>query len=86
MKFIKTRSGRYLNALHVLSLSVEEAKIEVEGKKRLVYKLVAYMNQPLLPAVLGIYSTEERAIGVLEEVVHKLSQDEERIVSLESDY
>ncbi|ADO44794.1 conserved hypothetical protein [Hydrogenobacter thermophilus TK-6] len=46
MNFIRTRSGRYLNTLHVISLSVEEAKIEVDGRKRAVYKVVAYMSQP----------------------------------------
>lgn len=85
MNFIRTHSGRYLNTLHVISLSVEEAKIEVDGKKRVVYKVVAYMSQPLLPAVLGIYSTEEKAFQVLESIVQKLSQDE-RLIILESEY
>ncbi|QWK20169.1 MAG: hypothetical protein KNN13_02220 [Hydrogenobacter thermophilus] len=85
MNFIRTRSGRYLNTLHVISLSVEEAKIEVDGRKRVVYKVVAYMSQPLLPAVLGIYSTEEKAFQVLESIVQKLSQDE-RVIILESEY
>ncbi len=85
MNFIRTRSGRYLNTLHVISLSVEEAKIEIEGKKRLVYKVVAYMSQPLLPAVLGIYSTEEKAFEVLEDIISRLSQDE-RVIHIESEY
>ncbi|MCS7262666.1 MAG: hypothetical protein N3C13_03185 [Aquificaceae bacterium] len=85
MNFLKTRSGRYLNTLHVISLSVEEAKIEVEGRKRVVYKVVAYMSQPLLPAVLGIYSTEEKATSVLEEIIGRLSKDE-RVIHIESEY
>lgn len=85
MNFLRTRSGRYLNSLHVISLSVEEAKIEVEGRKRPVYKVVAYMSQPLLPAVLGIYSTEEKAFEVLEEIIGKLSRDE-RLICVESEY
>ncbi|MFN3471367.1 MAG: hypothetical protein ACK4ZR_02015 [Aquificaceae bacterium] len=85
MNFLKTRSGRYLNTLHVISLSVEEARIEVEGKKRLVYKVVAHMSQPLLPAVLGIYSTEERAFEVLEEIIQRLSKDE-RVIQIQSEY
>ncbi|MFN7065973.1 MAG: hypothetical protein ACK4OF_07495 [Aquificaceae bacterium] len=85
MNFLRTRSGRYLNTLHVISLSVEEAKIEVEGKKRLVYKVVAYMSQPLLPAVLGIYSAEERAFEVLEEIIERLSKDE-RVIHIQSEY
>ena len=64
---------------------MEEAKIEVEGKKRLVYKVVAYMSQPLLPAVLGIYSTEEKAFEVLEDIIGRLSRDE-RIIHIESEY
>ncbi|MCS7171385.1 MAG: hypothetical protein N3D14_01280 [Aquificaceae bacterium] len=85
MNFLRTRSGRYLNTLHVISLSVEEAKIEAEGKKRLVYKVVAYMSQPLLPAVLGIYSTEERAYEILEAIIVKLSRNE-KVIHVESEY
>ncbi len=85
MIFVKTRSGRYINSLHIIAISVEEAKIEVDGKKRLVYKVVAYLSQPLLPAVLGIYSTEERAREVLDQIIEKISQ-EERVVYIESEY
>lgn len=85
MIFVKTRSGRYINSLHIIAISVEEAKIEVDGKKRLVYKVVAYVSQPLLPAVLGIYSTEERAREVLDQIIEKISQ-EERVVYIESEY
>ena len=85
MIFVKTRSGRYINSLHIIAISVEEAKIEVDGKKRLVYKVVAYVSQPLLPAVLGIYSTEEKAREVLDQIIEKISQ-EERVVYVESEY
>ncbi len=85
MTFIKTRSGRYINNLHIIALSVEEAKIEIDGKKRLVYKVVAYVSQPLLPAVLGIYSTEDKAREVLDQIIEKIAK-EERIVYLESEY
>lgn len=85
MKFVRTRSGRFLNVLHMISLSVEESRIEIDGKKRLVYKLIAHMSQPLLPAVLGIYSTEDKAYAVLEDTVRRLSEDE-RIVSVESEF
>lgn len=85
MIFVKTRSGRYINSFHIISISVEEAKIEVDGKKRLVYKVVAYVSQPLLPAVLGIYSTEEKARQVLDQIIEKISQ-EVRVVYIESEY
>ncbi|MFN3813624.1 MAG: hypothetical protein ACK4SM_03260 [Aquificaceae bacterium] len=85
MKFVKTRSGRFLSVLHMISLSVEETKIEIDGKKRLVYKLIAHMSQPLLPAVLGIYSTEDKAYTVLEDIVKRLSGNE-KIVGVESEF
>lgn len=85
MQFIRTRSGRYLNLEHVLSLSVEESKIEIKGSKRTVFKVVAFMRQPLLPAVIGIYSIEDKAFEVLERIIQKISQGE-KIVVVESEY
>ncbi|MEN3034123.1 MAG: hypothetical protein ABDH18_03955 [Aquificaceae bacterium] len=85
MILLKTRSGRFLNAAHVISLSIEEAKIEIDGRKRNVFKIVAYLTQPLLPAVIGIYATEEKAKEVLNSVAMRLSQDE-RIIATESEF
>lgn len=79
MKLLKTRSGRYLNQEHIIALSVEETKIEIEGKKRLVYKIVAYMSQPLLPAVISIHFTEEAARTTLDNIVTQLVQGENLI-------
>ena len=74
MTFIRTRSGRYINSNHVIALSVEEAKIELEGKKKVVFKMVAHLPQPLLPAVLGIYTDEEKAYENLEKLVKELTE------------
>ena len=83
MKLIRTRSGRYINALHAIAFSVEESVIEVDGKRKRVYNLVVQLPQPLLPAILGIYPTEEEAYRALETLVHALCE-EERIVYVES--
>lgn len=85
MILLKTRSGRFLNSAHIISLSIEEAKIEIDGKKRVVFKIVAYLTQPLLPAVIGIYATEEKAREVLNTIATRLTQNE-RIVSAESEF
>ncbi len=74
MTFIRTRSGRYINSNHVIALSVEESKIELDGRRALVYKIVAYLPQPLLPAVLAIYRDEAKAQQALEELVKLLTE------------
>jgi hypothetical protein len=85
MKLIKTRSGRYINAYHAIAFSIEESVIEVEGKRRRVYNLVVHLPQPLLPAILGIYPTEEEAHQSLEVLVRALC-GEESIVHVESHF
>ncbi|HEV09454.1 MAG TPA: hypothetical protein ENO34_03520 [Sulfurihydrogenibium azorense] len=86
MIFIKTRSGRYINIEYIYGFAVEEEKVEIEGRRRLVYKIVAYLPQPLLPAVLGIYETEERAEEKLEDFMNKVIRAPGKtIISLESD-
>ncbi|MFN3505529.1 MAG: hypothetical protein ACK4Y7_04910 [Caldimicrobium sp.] len=80
MRLIRTRSGRFLNIDHIIALSIEETKIEIEGKKRVVYKVVAYMSYPLLPAVLGIYFNEDKARDTLENIVEQIIQEKKLIV------
>lgn len=80
MRLIRTRSGRFLNIDHIIALSIEETKIEIEGKKRVVYKVVAYMSHPLLPAVLGIYFNEDKARDTLENIVEQIIQEKKLIV------
>lgn len=68
-KFIRTRSGRYINLDYIVYLSVEETKITDHGKKIEVYKVVAHLPAPMNPAVLGIFKTEKEAFRVLDELV-----------------
>lgn len=74
MKLIKIKNGRYINAYHAIAFSVEESLIEVEGKRRRVYNLVVHLPQPLLPAILGIYPTEEESHQSLEVLVKALCE------------
>ncbi|WP_448588465.1 hypothetical protein [Thermocrinis sp.] len=82
---IRTRSGRYINAYHAIAFSIEETRIEIEGKRERVYNLVAHLSQPLLPAILGIYASEESAQEALKNLVNNLSKGE-KIVEVESQF
>lgn len=86
MIFIKTRSGRFLNLNSIHGFAVEEEKMEINGKKIVVYEIIAYLPQPLLPAVLGIYYTEEKAEEKLNELINNiLKSGSNTILHLESE-
>lgn len=86
MQFLQTRSGRYLQTHHIITLSVEESKIIAKGKNVEVYKLVAYLPHPLTPAVIGIYESETKAYKILDELVEKLTHPEEKIIRVPTEY
>lgn len=86
MQFLQTRSGRYIQTHHIIVLSIEDSKIVAKGKKIEVYKLVAYLPHPLTPAVIGIYESEERAYEILDELVEKLTFQEEKIIRVPTEY
>lgn len=86
MIFIKTRSGRFLNLNSIHGFAVEEEKIELNGRKTLVYEVIAYLPQPLLPAVLGIYYSEEKAEEKLQELIESILKSKSNsIIQLESE-
>ncbi|MEZ0323868.1 MAG: hypothetical protein ABWJ98_06150 [Hydrogenothermaceae bacterium] len=85
MIFIKTRSGRYINLNHIIGFAVEYEKIELDGKNVPVFEVIAYLPQPLLPAVLGIYLTEESAEEHLDLLVNEILSKEKGIVQLETE-
>ncbi len=66
-------------------MSIEEKRIEIEGKRERVYNLVAHLSQPLLPAVLGIYALEKLAHEALKKLVQDLSRGE-NIIEVESQF
>jgi hypothetical protein len=84
--YIKTRSGRFLNLNSIHGFAVEEEKIEINGKKVVVYEVIAYLPQPLLPAVLGIYFTEEKAEEKLQDLINSiLKAKSNSVIHLESE-
>ncbi len=86
MIYIKTRSGRFLNLNSIHGFAVEEEKIEINGKKVVVYEVIAYLPQPLLPAVLGIYFTEEKAEEKLQDLINSiLKAKSNSVIHLESE-
>ncbi|MCX7738619.1 MAG: hypothetical protein N2Z80_04300 [Hydrogenothermaceae bacterium] len=85
MVFIRTRSGRYINLNHIVGFAVEYEKIELNGRNIQVFEVIAYLPQPLLPAVLGIYSTEEKAEEYLNKLVESILKTKTGVVSLETE-
>jgi hypothetical protein len=52
MTFIKIRSRRYLKLDSIIGFAIEEEKMEIEGKLQIVFEIVAYLPQPINPAIL----------------------------------
>lgn len=78
--FVRTRSGRYLSLSHIIGFDVEAQKVEIEGKRRLVFEVIAYLPGNLLPAVLGIYYNEKDAYKWLDYLVEQILKMEKGIV------
>ncbi|MEJ5172845.1 MAG: hypothetical protein WHT47_03950 [Hydrogenothermaceae bacterium] len=85
MIFVRTRSGRYININHVIGFAVEYEKIELNGRNVPVFEVIAYLPQPLLPAVLGIYTSEDTAEKHLERLINKILNTKSGTVSLETE-
>lgn len=82
MIFIKTRSGRYLLLNHIIGFAVEEEKMEISGRKIKVFEVIAYLPQPLYPAILGIYHEEEEAFKHLDMLIDKILKAKEGIIQI----
>lgn len=85
MIFVRTRSGRYINLNHIIGFAVEYEKIELNGRNVPVFEVIAYLPQPLLPAVLGIYTSEDLAEKHLDNLVKMIFELNSGIVSLETE-
>lgn len=85
MIFVKTRSGRYISLNHIIGFAVEYEKIELNGRNVPVFEVIAYLPQPLLPAVLGIYTLEETAEKHLERLIQQILNIQNGVVSLETE-
>ncbi|SNR61896.1 hypothetical protein [Desulfurobacterium atlanticum] len=78
--FIRTRSGRYLLLEHIIGFDVVSQKVEIDGKRVLVFEVIAYLPGNLLPAVLGIYYNEKDAYEWLNYLVGQILKTEKGIV------
>lgn len=84
MIFIRTRSGRYLSLNHIVGFAIEEQNTEMEGQRMRVFNIIAYLPQPLYPAILSICYDEESAEKELGTFMEKLIKMERGIIGLET--
>jgi tRNA(Ile2) C34 agmatinyltransferase TiaS len=85
MIFIKTRSGRHLSLEHIIGFAVEEEKMEINGRKVRVFEVIAYLPQPLYPAILGIYYDESDAYENMQNLVEEILKTEKGIFQIPTD-
>ncbi len=84
MIFVRTRSGRYLSLSHIIGFAIEEQNTEMEGQRMRVYNIIAYLPQPLYPAILSICYEEGSAEKELEMFMERLVKLERGIIGLET--
>ena len=84
MIYIKTRSGRFVSLDHIAGFALEEQIMEMEGKRVMISEIIAYLPEPLYPAVLAIYYDHETAEKNLEKFMERLLKIEKGIVSIET--
>lgn len=82
MVYIKTRSGRFFSVDHIVGFSIEHHIEEIEGRRVEVSVIIAYLPEPLLPAVLASYYKEADAIKALESFIDNLVQKKRGIMEI----
>jgi hypothetical protein len=84
MIYVKTRSGRFMSLSHIVGFALEEQIMEMEGKRVMVSEIIAYLPEPLYPAILAIYYDHETAEKNLERFMEKLLKMEKGITGIET--
>lgn len=84
MIYVKTRSGRFISLNHIVGFALEEQTMEMEGKRVMVSEIIAYLPEPLYPAVLAIYHDHETAEKNLDKFMEKLLKMEKGIIGIET--
>jgi hypothetical protein len=84
MIYVKTRSGRFMSLNHIVGFALEEQSMEMEGKKVMVSEIIAYLPEPLYPAILAIYYDHQTAEKNLENLMEKLLKIEKGIIDIET--
>ncbi len=84
MIYVRTRSGRFLSLNHIVGFAIEEQNTEMEGQRIRIFNIIAYLPEPLYPAILSVYYEEMTAEKELTAFMEKLISAERGIVGLET--
>jgi hypothetical protein len=84
MIYVRTRSGRFLSLNHIVGFAIEEQNTEMEGQRIRIFNIIAYLPEPLYPAILSVCYEEEIAEKELQALMKKLINTEKGIISLET--
>ena len=84
MMFVKTRSGRFMSIEHIVGFAIEDEIMEMEGRRVRVFEIIAYLPEPLYPAILSIYHDHQTAEKNLEKFMEKLLKMDKGIISVET--
>lgn len=84
MIYVRTRSGRFLSLNHIVGFAIEEQNTEMEGQRIRIFNIIAYLPEPLYPAILSVYYDEKTAEKELGAFMEKIINAERGMVSLET--
>ncbi len=84
MIYIRTRSGRFMSLDRIVGFALEEQIMEMEGKRVMVFEIIAYLPEPLYPAILAIYYDHETAERNLAVFMERLLKMEKGIIEIET--
>lgn len=85
MLYVRTRSGRYMSAEHIIGFAIEDQFVEITGKRIRVYNVIAYLPGDLNPAVLAMYRDLKSAQQNLDRFIQKLLSAEKGIVTIDTE-
>ena len=85
MIFVRTRSGRFMSLDHIIGFAIEDHSMEMEGKRVRAFNIIAYLPEPLYPAILAIYHDYETAQKNLEALMEKILKKGKGVISVETE-
>ncbi|MGQ0793303.1 MAG: hypothetical protein ACT4NX_04355 [Deltaproteobacteria bacterium] len=84
MIFIRSRSGRFLSLAHIAGFAIEEQTTELEGQRVKIFNVIAYLPDPLYPAILGVFYDEHTAERELQAFMDGLVGLDRGVIGLDS--
>ena len=85
MIFVRTRSGRFMSLDYIIGFAIEDHSMEMEGKRVRAFNIIAYLPEPLYPAILAIYHDYETAEKNLTTFMEKLLKKGKGIVGMDTE-